>query len=93
MWILDNVVHFQTRPSYESATTTFIIFVKSNKIDLYNRANRSSLVAKYLCVVDEPWNVLATSTHHQMFIRIFKTHALKSIEIIYVHNIHRTILV
>jgi hypothetical protein len=28
-----------------------------------------------------------------MFIRIFKTHALKSIEIIYVHNIHRTILV
>jgi hypothetical protein len=54
MWILANVVHFQTRPSYESTTLTFISFVKSNKIDLYNRANHSSLVANYLCVVDEP---------------------------------------
>jgi hypothetical protein len=53
-WILANVVHFQTRPSYASATSTFISFVKSNKIDTYNRANRSSIVANYLCVVDEP---------------------------------------
>jgi hypothetical protein len=40
---LANIVHYQTRPNHESATSAFITFMRTNKINLYHMAKRSSL--------------------------------------------------
>jgi hypothetical protein len=53
LWLLVHIVHFQLSPAYESMITTFISFIRKNKMDLYHMEKRRLSVANYLCVVDE----------------------------------------
>jgi hypothetical protein len=53
LWLLAQLLTFQTMTPSRSTLSEYIEYVKENKTRLYKYRKRKDTVAHYLCVVDE----------------------------------------